>query len=243
MHSQNSKIEELVSRLGELLTPFDCVGVRLDYIVSGNGANRRCLVPERFGSGPRNAIISDRENMRPKGLKTLRTTFNIPESVGKEILDTALELSEINDMGAWAFSTDEREPRVAGQYSVGERGSDSLPGYAADMDNLRDALPQIHTIDIVTHTRRNAVKMTGRKAWFYFYDVAGEQVCAIALNHLAATMRDWLGDDEQKRIEADRRMGRWANQNNASRDRFIEASRILLQFDAYLEATKINLWT
>lgn len=241
MNSQNSRIDELVARLGELLVPFDCVGVRLDYIVSGNGANRRCLVPDRFGSGARSAIVSSRANMRPKGLKTLRTTLNVPESVGEEVLDVALELSEINDMGAWAFKIDERPPRVVDQHMVGGRRIDSLPGYEADLDNLRDALPQVHTIDIVTHTRHNTQRVVGRKAWFYLYDGAGNQVCAIALNHLATTMRDWLGDDDQKLSEADRRMGRWSHQVNSDHARFIEACRILLQFDAHLGATKINL--
>lgn len=241
MQSQNSKIDQLVGRLSELLTPFNCVGFRLDYIVSGNGANRRCLIPDRFGAGGRGAFVSNRDNIRPKGLKTLHATLNIPEAVGNEILDVALELSEINDMGAWAFSTDEREPRVAGRHAVGSRGCDSLPGYTADMDNLRDALAQINAIDIVTHTAHSAKKGTNYKAWFYFHDAAGEQVCSIANNHLAMIMRDWMSDDEQKKIEADRRMGRWANQVNADRDRFVEAARILLQFHAYLGVTKIDL--
>lgn len=240
MTARNDRINHIIGELQSLLAPFQCIGVRTDYTVTDMGVNRRCIVPERHGAGGRYAALSIRDNIRPKGIRSLVNFLGITPPDADQVLNLALELSELNDIGSWYFESDDRAERTAGEFGVGAKRYAQLPGFSYAYQNLRDAIPAIERIDIAKHTgTRKGGKSV--KGWMHFYDRAGDQVCAVSTNLLATSVQNWFGDDEAERVVADRHLGRWAHQTNADLPRFVEAAMHLLQFDANQRVTCINL--
>lgn len=238
--NRNREIAQHLGTLRTLLMPHKCIAVRTDYRVTEAGVNRRCLVPEAHGRGSHYAFISTRDNVRPRGVHALVHSINIGVADADRVLNAAEALSELNDVGAWPLAIDDRRARVAHESGIESRPYQRLPGFEAAYQNVRDALPQIARVDLTSNTS-DIGKKNSRKAWMHFYDHAGDQVAAIAVNLLATSIKGWFDDDDVERAKADRHLGRWANQLNADQSRFTEAAMDLLRFDSVIGATSINL--
>lgn len=240
MNPVTQEIGHLVDRLGELLMPYGCVGLRTSYFVTDQGVSRRSLICERHGASPRYAVLSMRPTQREKGVKSLVSTIGVTEELANEVLDLAHELSEFNDVGAWPFVTDERPAVLVSATGVNDVPYAQLPGFGPAFLCVQINLPAIDRIVISQHVGE---RKGGRsqKGWMHFFDAGENQICAVSINSLATMIREWYGEVEDKRAEADAHLGRWAHQCGVDLHAFIEAAMHLMSFDAYLRVTEIDL--
>lgn len=240
MTERNNRIQTLVGELGSLLRPHGVVGVRLDYLTTDRDVSRRVLMPERHHAGTKYAVVSTRENQRPKGVKAMVHMLPMSETDAARALDLAGELSDLNDMGAWPFEPDARAPDVATALGVGETKYSKLPGFLRRYQHIRDTLPAVAYVDLTVHVG-TSTKGNSRKGWMHFYGDDGEQLASIPTNVLATSLRNWYGTDDAKHAEGDAKLGRWAHQLGVPLDDFMDTAMELLQFDNLLEVTGINL--
>lgn len=235
------QLDQILSQIFTLLPP-KVVGLRTDYLVSADGASRRTLQCEYFGSRHHYCLVSPRPAVRARGLKTLRSSVGVTDdAIANRILDLANELGDLNDLGAWPRFVDDEIPR-----ELDTRGKGLVAGGAGALlqqavDAIRDGLPGVSAIDLTSATARDG-KGTHRKAWWSLRDSEGEQLVAVSANAIPGLLRSYFLREGEGRFEvADRYLGRWAHQARVDQPGLINAFAALVSLEALVRPTRIRL--
>lgn len=243
MHPRTTQIQALLKDLFELL-PAKVIGVRTDYIVTPVGANRRVLICEYFAGRHHYCLISPRDGLRERGIKSLRCSVGIEDEARcNRVLALAEELAEINDLGAWPRQPETGQDRVIDGKSIAGHDLNRMPGPAAAYDALLWTLPAVQSIVIhAMHEQPNKKSGHKRKAWLSFMDKDGNELVALLANPLPAMLRDFhLQLDEDAYRLADRHLGRWAHQLGIEQAAMTEALTVLTTLDLVIRPTFIDL--
>ena len=204
---QPTDLQDILAELKVHLEPKGVYAIRTHYRVTSDGASRRHLVLDFPAQAERHLIMSPRTSQRELAMGRMEKYTGITGDQAHRVLDLAHALSEINDLGGWAFTPpDEASERTTmDAHQIAGLEYTRYP----DLADLYDLIDRrvggtVSRIEMVNQKMGRGAKPGVRwAAWQYFYDADGRQIAAHQQHVMNILAANFVSSEEAARDQSD----------------------------------------